>query len=92
MATTAGLGTVGGSMSVPSPLALWRDPPGANPAARLLPYKTTAGYWVFTSSASKPVGSTQGALVDGTYDTLVTTTTTGLRVMRGPSGGTLLFR
>lgn len=82
---------MGGSVSVPNPLALWRDPPGANRGAALVPYKTTAGYWVFTTSANKPAGSTQGALTDvGAYDTLVTSTTTGLRIVRGPSG-LLLF-
>jgi hypothetical protein len=72
-------------MSLPNPTAVWaEDASAAQVATRLYPYKTAAGYWVFVPRTSAPAGSTPGALVQGTYDTLLTSTTTGLRITRGP--------
>lgn len=72
------------------PVAIWEEPPiTAAPAASitlLVPFKTTAGYWVLRTPGNGPVGSTQGAAIHGAYDTLTTSTTVGLRHVRGPSG------
>jgi hypothetical protein len=79
---------------VPNPVAQWPEPPSSGAAltlAVLVPYKTTAGYWIFVPRGTQPAGAVEGALVHGTtYDTLVTSTTAGLRVVRSPSGA-LLF-
>jgi hypothetical protein len=77
-------------MSIPSPTDTKDEKPTSGAGltvTRLVPYKTTAGYWVFVPFGSQPTGATQGALVHGaSYDTLVTTTTAGLRIARTAGG------
>ncbi len=79
-------------MSVlPSPVAQWDEPAAAGLAlalTSLVPYKTAAGYWVFLPvGTAPPGGATPGALVKGaSYDTLLTSTTVGLRLTRNPRG------
>jgi hypothetical protein len=78
------------TIRLPSPVAVWDEPPTSG-AARVLallgPYLTTSGFWVFASRMSPPSGSTAGALVrTGSFSTTTTSTTSGLRCTRGPSG------
>lgn len=78
------------SPRLPFPVSIFRDPtlPGsASALTSLVPYKTTAGYWVLLPHGTGPAGSTQGAAVSGaSYDTLTTSTTVGLRHVRNGRG------
>lgn len=75
--------------------AAWSEPPtdASAPAfARLRPVKTAAGYWIFVAAGSEPAGSTIGAVVQGaSYDTFLTSTTTGLRATRISAGAIFFY-
>lgn len=74
---------------LPTPSNHWPESIDSNAALLALgltPYKTTAGYWVFVQFGLGPAGSSEGAVVSGAYDTLVTTTHSGLSVNKAPSG------
>ena len=84
---------------LPSPVALWDEPPRAgaarvaNPLARLAPYLTADGYWLYLAPNEVPVGATPGARVDSGlgYDVMLTTTTTGLRVSQSGTGPVFFY-
>lgn len=77
---------------VASPANTWDESPDTAVAiARLVPYLTTAGYWVLVPRGTQPAGAIEGALVDGSYDTLSTATTSGLRIARTPAGPLSFF-
>jgi hypothetical protein len=81
-------------MSLPSPTAIWTESPTSRAAvaiARLTPYKTPAGYWVFVTPGHAPAGSMAGAFVDGAYLTLDTRATAGMRIARAPAGFLIIY-
>jgi hypothetical protein len=87
---------MGREMSVlPSVVDLWNERPNAGvarPLTRLVPSKTTAGYWVFTVLGAVPPGAVVGAVVHGaSYATFLTSTTIGLRATKTPLGEVLLY-
>lgn len=80
---------------MPSPVNHWHENPTSGAAlslARLVPYKTAAGYWVLLERGTQPAGATQGAAIHGVgYDTLTTSTTSGLRHARRGDGIVLSY-
>lgn len=80
---------------VASPVNHWHELSTNGPSLALFaltPYKTATGYWVFVERGTQPAGATQGALVHGaSYDTLLTSTTAGLRLVRSPRGDVLSY-